>query len=1065
MDHDERLRWLETRITSSLHARSEDVKNLVSNEENRNVISEFFNKEGKRTMYIYTQTAVLPASLKASFQPPSDLEDKLILIQKCPETGKVSKDNISEEIFYFYLPMLCNEHFNATYGDDKVIDALQKCLSSFQITRGHVDGQIILPLPPIDILADATTYSNRSAAVIHLLESVMIGWIKQIKVALRFEPSHEIMKLSDHNRPGPLAEVEIWTDRYKRLNHIMEQLDQPLASDILNDLENANSTYWHSFLSVRKDILKALAETRSNLVYLNTMVPWFQKLHEAYESDAIASVFPPLIHLLYLVWSNSKYYHGVSQFHRLLSLIANEVVNRAQKLVGKRILEDTEESYLRLKDALRVCARFRGIYLDKKDKADSLNRSKMAALSDTMYQGAGGFAQILLTGGNGVNHTESVALTAELTDKNWSDSPWPARNNSAFVSLNSFMERCNDALELVQTSQHFRCLKSVVDVGGAGGSSLNALVEEIHIKFVVTMKDFLSVVTDVLDIDEGQNFENAFFHFRSVVRDLESRLASILGQTLTVCPTIGAKLRLLEVYEGISCRDNVRASLKSIINDLVQSIMDELLNVRSMFDYYNGNSPSHVNLPPVTGKLLWLYSIRARIQEPMSKMRQVSPDSLEDDFGWQVRHTYSDLINDISRCESEILNKWQKTIQADLRNKLKKHLLIFVTAEDGNGKILQVNLDPGLLLLLREIQYMSAPPLNINLPDNARTLLRSTDVYTIRQIADRLETIASKYNAIMKNMSYFERPLFQEKVDKIHLLLQSGLDNLTWKSVEAPDFIEAMTSLICSDVHRHLSIVQLNSQEINNVIASWSTSQRLDVFSIRSLDHSYSIEEVQLSHSSLREAYEGNVIPSGQRIHTLVKSSFENCQISRASPAWSDYINYLEDLVKRGLKEATMSSLRSMYNQLTAENAVPVLTIRLELIGEEVTFTPPLTKDTSIPSIQEISTSWLDSYLRRASLIKCLKDPDKTNGYRDDIENDLEIIVIVEKIKDTIEERIEEAKKCIAWYNEYSFLWTQDVQQSFQSFLRGKIQSMPESPTVSRPNSRYDKSVTHSATV
>lgn len=60
----------------------------------------------------------------------------------------------------------------------------------------------------------------------------------------------------------------------------------------------------------------------------------------------------------------------------------------------------------------------------------------------------------------------------------------------------------------------------------------------------------------------------------------------------------------------------------------------------------------------------------------MLKMRQVSPDSLEDDFGWQVRHTYSDLINDISQSEAEILNKWRKTVQSELRSKLKKNLLV-----------------------------------------------------------------------------------------------------------------------------------------------------------------------------------------------------------------------------------------------------------------------------------------------------------------------------------------------------------------------------------------------------
>lgn len=74
------------------------------------------------------------------------------------------------------------------------------------------------------------------------------------------------------------------------------------------------------------------------------------------------------------------------------------------------------------------------------------------------------------------------------------------------------------------------------------------------------------------------------------------------------------------------------------------------------------------------------------------------------------------------------------------------------------------------------------------------------------------------------------------------------MNSLTWKSTEATDFIEAMTSLICSDVHHHLSIVQMNSLEINNIITSWSNNQQLGVFSIRNPNLSYSIEEVQQLH-------------------------------------------------------------------------------------------------------------------------------------------------------------------------------------------------------------------------
>ena len=34
--------------------------------------------------------------------------------------------------------------------------------------------------------------------------------------------------------------------------------------------------------------------------------------------------------------------------------------------------------------------------------------------------------------------------------------PWPPRNAAVFLQLNTFMERCNDVLELVITIKHFK---------------------------------------------------------------------------------------------------------------------------------------------------------------------------------------------------------------------------------------------------------------------------------------------------------------------------------------------------------------------------------------------------------------------------------------------------------------------------------------------------------------------------------------------------------------------------------------------------------------------------------
>ena len=87
--------------------------------------------------------------------------------------------------------------------------------------------------------------------------------------------------------------------------------------------------------------------------------------------------------------------------------------------------------------------------------------------------------------------------------------------------------------------------------------------------------------------------------------------------------------------------------------------------------------------------------------------------------------------------------------------------------EDIRPQIVHVNLDSQLLLLLREIHYLSQEPFSIKLPGPARELLRNTNSQQLRVTATRLETIVSKYNVVMKSMTEYEQPLFERSLAKI----------------------------------------------------------------------------------------------------------------------------------------------------------------------------------------------------------------------------------------------------------------------------------------------------------
>lgn len=98
---------------------------------------------------------------------------------------------------------------------------------------------------------------------------------------------------------------------------------------------------------------------------------------------------------------------------------------------------------------------------------------------------------------------------------------------------------------------------------------------------------------------------------------------------------------------------------------------------------------------------------------------------------------------------------------------------IEVTNSEQNSTTVQVNLDPDLLSLLKEVYYLADPPFLVRLPDPARLLLRSINDSLLRTTAARLETIVSRYNAINKNIQPNELPLFERKLTKINEVCRS----------------------------------------------------------------------------------------------------------------------------------------------------------------------------------------------------------------------------------------------------------------------------------------------------
>ncbi|XP_075192459.1 uncharacterized protein LOC142291659 [Anomaloglossus baeobatrachus] len=1054
---DELLHWIEIRVLSSLRPRADDMKALFVDHTYRNNLCEFLKNEDIHTLYIYFKLA--KGSLAASLKPPSALQSKCICFVKMSSAIKLTIENIGNQVMsmdcdkfplkYFdmvlhqvFLPLFSNGNIIVgSHSTEKIIEVLHRFTANLEVIAGHTEGSIMLPIPSIELLKNTTVFTKQGA-VIHIMETAAIGWIRQIKVVLKHEPLVEIKYKGLF--AGIYHEKEMWEVHIHNLESIKLQLNSAEAREMVSHLEQAKSMYGKSIASVTQDVKKAHCEATENLTFLKTLTHCYDQLKSAKTTMEKKKCFFLILHHLYLVWIHSRYYHQPKVFLNLLRLMSNEVSELAKCHLGPNILE-SPEAYRLLKEALKLCATFRGNYLDVKIKADEFNvkkKEEFASLDKnkkssettqriTMYEVPAPWVY----GGDQFFDDKSL----ENEDSNWIDSPWPLHNASCFQNMNMFMERCNDVLDVVETMKHFEALNDVAVIGGAGNPSYDAMVQEIWSSYCQAKESFMNQISDVLTAGKNSTFQKAFFDMRTTIKSLEHQLGNILRNSLDQCPTIASQLKLLEVFEGVTRRDVVKAHLKDKDSQLLNMFLEELSQVKDMFQVMANNPPLHVNMTPTISKLFWIKGLQARISDPMMKLRTISPLTLEGDKGWELRYLYTELSEELERFEDRLVTSWLSAVNKELSDSLKLPLLKPSASSHDTEEYLctiEINLNPELLVYLREEEYFSKPPFTLKLPESIGCLINHMNNNRFKVLCTRLEMVASKYNEIVKTISSHQRALFEKKLLKISEILKDGMSVFTWSMDESMDYTELATSYICTDLYNNFSIVTNNYKTISEITAAWCTAN-LDIFTSRESQRSYSISELISEQKIIEHELETLLVPDGLKIRNLVEQSFAACGISEASPAWQDFIIHIDAIILQDLKKVTISSLAALLNTLLDYHYVPALSIDVELINGEVAFNPPLDKSTSDMSIMENIEEWLKMFLLRASHIKGLSSTVK-GGYQEYVAEDDEVLELIGHILQQVENGVIECQAFLKGLNRYSYLWKKDVEAEFQYFLHGK---------------------------
>lgn len=999
------------RVSSMLGVKKnfDKMKKSLENEDNQRTMQLFLSPHDDLGYLMIIPVGADSLSITPNIPTPSSIRRKGILVYKTVR-GVPIEDRLSENLAFMeisksaleimsltcqevFLPVLANPLNQQGWSDlvskDLIENKFHSFLSNIYVTIGEVKGRTMLPIPPQE-----TTTSDRisSKDKAHVLEGAVITWTKQIKNVLKQDPETALKQGSD---PGPLIEIEFWNNKAENLNSIHTQLGSEKISKVLKFLEQNKSTYTNQFSKLKKEVKASRIEANDNYKYLKTLQPLFYELtDESKDFAELENVFIPIMHTILMIWEHSEHYNTPARLVVLIREICNAIISQACKyLSGKDIFEmiTNEEPGIacdKLGMILDIIAKFKEAFFEYKAQAKD---------------------------------------------------SWNITTNALFVRLDAFSERCQDIQHFTTTIVQFSKLNKI-EIGGTKGKTLTTSVKQIHTEFLQAVEEFKKVSYDIMNVS-AKEFDDDFYEFRCKIKELERRLASILTQGFDDSDTIYGRFKLLESFEGLLTRPIIQDELEKKHIVLIESYKQDVKSVQQIFlenkalvDRLDPRAPISKNMPPVTGAINWTRGLMERIKEPMEKLSNLSQTVLEREEYKDVQKLYKSLMKSLSEYQTLKIQEWESEVEMSCKDKLNQPLL----AQDSKG-LLKVNFDPVLVKLLREVKYFLL--ISMPVPQSAQKIFTDQEVY--RTQTGNLDMIVGMYNEIKQTLLPVEYPLLEERIVKMDAILEPGFKELKWRSKNINEFIHSAMSFV-KDVSSTVKSMQSNLGSIQKVMAKWAEKPLLERKS-----KPMTPDDFDQAHKAAVVNRLTDITVGGRDINKLMKETGECVKGAKKSQQWITYQDFVNEKVIKGLGDIITLSLNHLSDLLDPAlikktDMLPMFDIRIELADIRVVFTPEIESTARGAGLRDLIHSWINDFMKTTTLLGRI---DTAPGdYLVEIRDHFEVRFGLSKIENHLDWIENETNKFKLTFMEYSYLWKEDLNQSFEEFLKLGVTKKSDNP-------------------
>ncbi|KAL6445584.1 hypothetical protein ACFW04_000844 [Cataglyphis niger] len=364
---------------------------------------------------------------------------------------------------------------------------------------------------------------------------------------------------------GPSVELAYWRRLFAQFSSIINHMKSPYTQSFIQLLTEAKSKVVKRWKILGDHVTKIHILSQDNVKYLYALEKFTQPLYRL-DPTKIGDHLPSLMYAIRMIYTTSRFFNTRKMVTAVYVKITNQMILACKAYLtenGKLSIWNESKHIMisKIKDCIKLCETYHKCYDDMCKKVE------------------------------------------EAAD----EKPFEVSEIYVFGKFGTFKTRIIKIMDILETTRMYSILHSSTIEG----------IDTYAQKYTNYFKKISSQKYDPLD-HRKPYFNSDYDEYKKSVAEMDVELRTFFYNRVSLLPNITQSLELIARFKKLNLKQ-LRIDRKCL--ELVAMFEQEIEDIRDRYNEDRSDPPIPRNIPPITGRILWIRQLYKHIEIPMNMFR------------------------------------------------------------------------------------------------------------------------------------------------------------------------------------------------------------------------------------------------------------------------------------------------------------------------------------------------------------------------------------------------------------------------------------------------------------